>query len=516
MHRASDLLERHRADAAVGERFDRALILPRGERFRADQVASDDETDPDRLPVFGLAGLLQDTFDDGEHVLGGIAGQVEHPLRYELALSTGRDPVAARADVAKRDALLVADDAEAPRIAHSVILGRSGPTRQRSWRVYATTSPRDRFRDNWSAIDAPTSHATYRKTRIFGSLDGLRALAIIGVVWHHAAGTSSDVALLHHGEQGVTLFFAISGYLITTLLLRERERYGQISLKLFYIRRTLRIMPLYYGVILLYCAAVYFAEKDAEAANDFYGNLVYFFTFTSNWFVDGTQGRVIFLFAWTLATEEQFYLVWPSVERYLPGKAWVVVLLTLLGIQFAATDFGLMEFGTLGQRMAASIAPAILYGVLLAHLLHDERSYNLLRPVLGQIWSAAFWMIAFIAAVATMDSYPFGTRVVELTAVLVVGASVYREDNTLALPHRWRPYAWIGTVSYGLYMLNMLGINAVRTAFRKVGLEHPVLLFVIGLAVGVAIASISYIYYESFFLRLKERWGQRPKTPKPA
>src|ERR1700683_2022788 len=101
-------------------------------------------------------------------------------------------------------------------------------------------------------------YAKFREVRFFGSLDGLRALSIIGVIWFHSCWATpfyeklETIPLLRQGEWGVNIFFVISGFLITTLLLRERHRSGTISIRDFYIRRSLRIWPLYYATLGLY------------------------------------------------------------------------------------------------------------------------------------------------------------------------------------------------------------------------------------------------------------------------
>src|SRR5882672_6045500 len=92
----------------------------------------------------------------------------------------------------------------------------------------------------------------FQKAKYFPLLDGLRAVSIVGVVWHHAGGALHFSGPLSRGYHGVSLFFVISGFLITTLLLRERSRTGAISLRKFYLRRALRIFPLYYAVLALY------------------------------------------------------------------------------------------------------------------------------------------------------------------------------------------------------------------------------------------------------------------------
>ena len=105
-----------------------------------------------------------------------------------------------------------------------------------------------------------SQYATFQNTERFGSLDGLRCLSIVAVIWCHTGGAVwTGVPLLSRGHLGVELFFAISGFLITTLLLRERRQSGRIALGNFYVRRTLRIFPLYYTVLLVYTLIVWLA-----------------------------------------------------------------------------------------------------------------------------------------------------------------------------------------------------------------------------------------------------------------
>jgi peptidoglycan/LPS O-acetylase OafA/YrhL len=161
------------------------------------------------------------------------------------------------------------------------------------------------------AAVSPT-YAGYRSCKRFGSLDGLRAISILAVIWHHTQPVRfAGSTLSYIGAQGVTLFFAISGFLISTLMLREYERNGRIDLLAFYMRRSLRIFPLYFTVLGIYVLAVLLLERDTEPGKAFFANLPYFATYTSNLFVE-LRERVIFYFAWSLAAEEQFSSVAPS------------------------------------------------------------------------------------------------------------------------------------------------------------------------------------------------------------
>jgi peptidoglycan/LPS O-acetylase OafA/YrhL len=132
-------------------------------------------------------------------------------------------------------------------------------------------------------MDTARAHEEFLRTRIFPGLDGLRCLSIVLVVAYHVSGMHSG--FLGRGYLGVALFFSISGFLITSLLLRERESHGHISLARFYGRRSLRIFPLYYAVLAAYVVLTLVFEKGAEERADFFANLPAFLSYTSNWFV---------------------------------------------------------------------------------------------------------------------------------------------------------------------------------------------------------------------------------------
>ena len=348
-------------------------------------------------------------------------------------------------------------------------------------------------------------HARFRATRYFGSLDGLRALSIVGVVFHHTAGPAfPGTPLAFGGAMGVSLFFAISGFLITTLLLRERERHGGISLPDFYVRRSLRIFPLYYTVLLVYLALVLFVERDTAARDGFLANLPYFATYTSNWFVDLFDGRVVFYFAWSLATEEQFYLFWPSAEKWLGRHSPFAMLGLLVGVEIVRAGFTPLMEGTTAFSIVTSIAPAICMGVLLAHLLHRRRTFGFIYPALGHPLAAPVLLIAMVVAI--------GLRWPALIAfalmALVVGAVTIREDHPLAKLLALRPAREIGMVSYGMYLLHMLAHNAVKKVLFALSAHHPLLDFLLSSMLVFGLAWLSYRYYESRFLKLKARFSR--------
>lgn len=346
------------------------------------------------------------------------------------------------------------------------------------------------------------AYTVFKKQRHFGSLDGLRAISILAVIWHHCH-TFSDQSwnISAAGAQGVTLFFAISGFLIVTLLLRERDAHGAIQLSKFYARRALRISPLYYLVLCLYVVVVWVFERHTKPGLEFFNNLLYFATYTSNWFVS-LEGRVIFYFVWSLAVEEQFYMVWPWVERYFTSKtAFIAMAVVVLMV-------GVWQlFSSTGVAMAAKLPLAIGGGVLLAHGLHSKRGFALVWAVLGWRWCSAAMAVLCLVLLA----YPFGGSSVlaSFAFVLLVGACVIREDHGLAWSLKWSPLVYIGTISYGMYLLHMLSKNAVqRIGGAVIGSHLPDnVLFAATVAVSIGAATVSFRYFEKPFLRIKSRFN---------
>jgi peptidoglycan/LPS O-acetylase OafA/YrhL len=371
-----------------------------------------------------------------------------------------------------------------------------------------------------SPLPEDPPHQSFRRTRHFQSLDGLRAISILAVIWYHTShngiGTAPHgLALLGRGNLGVDLFFAISGFLITTLILRERESYGVLSLRLFYARRTLRIFPLYYMVLLLYAMTVWLLDRETPAGRDFFWNLTFFATYTSNWFVH-LDGRVIFYFAWSLATEEQFYLVWPWIEKAsCDGRLAVGAVTALLALNLACLSGALDSFlpaGSFARLVLGSIAAPICIGVLFAHWLHSPVGFRIAARFLHPKWASAA-LAAMALALASMPaaaiSIPWLWKaLVGLAMAALVAACAIRQDHALSSALAFRPMQEIGKVSYGMYLFHMLSLNAAARLFTRFSIQSTVVLFVATACIAFAAAWLSFNYYESIFLRFKARFSR--------
>jgi len=370
-------------------------------------------------------------------------------------------------------------------------------------------------------VDEHSRYHGFLGTKYFASLDGLRAISVMGVIWAHTAG--GGAGYFPGGHLGVELFFAISGFLITTLLLREHTKTGTINLKGFYARRSLRIFPLYYAVLLIYVGLVLFAEKGTERGQNFWGNLVYFATYTSNWFVTLPQHEAglvgaaaaapIFYFAWSLATEEQFYLFWPGLMK-LAKSGWLAVVgmcVLLMSDVFMENVIGAGYAwrGSLAIRMVTSISTPICMGCLLAYGLNHEKTFGVMDKVLGQWWSSPLWFGGLVVA-SIYQQTPL--LVIHVLMVGVVGACCIKPRHALK-PLLVNPVAvYLGTISYGIYLLHMIVINVIRKLVP--GEIGPMTKFSLALVGTVAVASVSYWCYEVWFLRMKHKWASKATAEK--
>ncbi len=347
------------------------------------------------------------------------------------------------------------------------------------------------------------SHEQYLALARFPSLDGLRALSIVPVVFHHSTPHPFS-GVWGKGPLGVHLFFAISGFLITTLLVRERARHGGISLARFYARRSLRIFPLYYLVLGLYVVRALLFLEDSPIRAHFFRSLPFYLSYTGNWFVDySVPHPVIFGFSWSLATEEQFYLFWPPVLALLAGRRLpILVLVALLGLDLG-TEHGLlaavMSTGGRAERIVTSISAPIALGALLALLLDEPKSFGWVSRALGWRFSAATCLLLLLLAVA-LDAPLVAIHVL---MVALVGAVSLRPDHLLAWIFELRPVRYLGEVSYGIYLWHVSAITTLRWLWPAA----PLLVsFPLALLLATAIAGLSYGYFERPFLAWKRRF----------
>jgi peptidoglycan/LPS O-acetylase OafA/YrhL len=346
---------------------------------------------------------------------------------------------------------------------------------------------------------------SFENRRVFGALDGLRACAILAVLWHHTQPSTGLGLLSTRGFLGVDLFFVLSGFLIATLLLRGAASSGTVALKKFYIRRTLRIFPPYYALLGLVIAATLINPASQNPVTPV-GVLVAA-SYTGNFFPH-LLPRLLEL-TWSLAAEEQFYLLWPAAQKWLRSNTLRVALLVLL-LALSMMVQAMHAAGWVSLLFLRVAFTPILMGVLLAHLLHMPRTrIALFGSPLAHRWAAPTMFAVMMATVAVMPEPLLGGRLLLLHAIMtaLLASLVINEDNTLMPVLRNRVMMHIGARSYGVYLFHLLGLHlATKLQGLSPSTPNPAT-FVITLVITLVIAEASYHVLEKPCLRLKQRWG---------
>lgn len=349
---------------------------------------------------------------------------------------------------------------------------------------------------------------SFHNSKVFSGLDGLRFLSISAVVWHHSVNDIAWFAPGHYGFLGVDLFFVISGFLIVSLLLREKDTHGNISLRKFYIRRSLRIFPLYYGFILFLAAAYFIGAPDSEFGKNLLSELPIYLFYLANFI------PVTFPIVWSLASEEQFYLVWPFIEKYLDKYIYLILALFIAinqAINFYPSEIAVLlgnpELAKL-NIFQATFTP-ILLGVALAHFLHHSNRDTTLIQMLASkgfttILCAALFLVCFMLP-SDISGAP--RLLLQLSFTLLIGGTVLQPRSTLNKALNIKPIARIGAISYGIYLFHIHCIVITQKILGKIGVTNEIIVFIISFGLVICIAELSYRYFESYFLRYKSKFS---------
>ena len=345
----------------------------------------------------------------------------------------------------------------------------------------------------------------------YRGLDGLRALAVLLVMaFHLLPGPVTG------GYLGVDVFFVISGFLITGLLLRERDATGRIHLGSFWGRRARRLLPALALLLLACCAAA--LALGGDRLLDLGRQVLGAATFSSNWLsiVAGSSyftesAPELFRNLWSLAVEEQFYLLWPLVVllvALIPRRSlrfWLLVALAVASavamalLYSPAVDPTRVYYGTDTHSfgLALGAALAVLTQSWPAPKLSWSRAARFWAPVFG--WIAFAALLALSLWMSDVTPYPYlgGLALVSLlTAVAIAGAIT--PGSSLGAALELRPIRWIGERSYGLYLWHwpvwVLLTDATATLTGP-ALSGPVEAWIVGALAGVvtfAAASLSY------------------------
>ncbi|TQS45853.1 acyltransferase family protein [Cryptosporangium phraense] len=299
-----------------------------------------------------------------------------------------------------------------------------------------------------------------------------------------------------HGHLGVTVFFVISGYLITTLLLREAARDGRISLGGFYLRRAFRILPLYYVSLALFSVL-----GLADYTGDYAHRFVLFLTYLNEFSGAGTFGH-----SWSLGVEEKFYLVWPLLVFVVPTLARRRALVGV-GLALVTSVLGVVDRDT----YLALYGP-ILLGCVLAIAMDSRRGFAVVSWLARPVGSVAIAMVAVFALVVDTNPGPvhpwFAVAVAGLLPSVLVGRRFAWGWLTVA------PMRWIGARSYAVYLIHPLVMSAVDLVVPSDGRPGGGVAVVrLGLMVAgsLGFAEVLYRTIERPMIRVGHRLAGRAK-----
>jgi peptidoglycan/LPS O-acetylase OafA/YrhL len=392
-------------------------------------------------------------------------------------------------------------------------------------RTFAVVLFRDTLQNESTAV--PMSSDLNSKKHI-PVLDGLRGLAVLIVVLYHTGGgaQSSNLGLriygtiLKAGWSGVTLFFLLSGFLITGILWDSK---GSVHWgRNFYLRRVLRISPRYYGSLLLVLVVAWLGHKGRPG----FAAIWIFALYLQNlpWLADpGLKSRSLELgHFWSLAVEEQFYLVWPLVLTRLRTVAQVKVVCLGLFFLSMAFRYSVWEFSPQPweyNRFILSRAGELALGAYLAMCFRDA-SWNRLERAAPWITSASLaGFVAIGVANGTVESTNRSASTIGLTLITLFYAGFVVLAIRDGFIHRAMKVAWlrwVGSISYGIYVFHILFLPFYIWLARHLApnagrVEDLALKGVITWVLAIPIAWVSFRYFESPILGLRKYFQATPR-----
>jgi peptidoglycan/LPS O-acetylase OafA/YrhL len=374
----------------------------------------------------------------------------------------------------------------------------------------------------------------------FPNLDGLRFIAFFFVFSEHVIwacvkkleitspfGKHIAYTLFANGALGVSVFFVLSGFLITYLILKEIEVRHKLNVKAFYIRRFLRIWPLYYAVLLFAFYIYPFFISFLHVQQDvFAGRQIYYFTFLSNFDLitiaqHKATGSFLTGVTWSVAVEEQFYLIWPLLFFFVPKRGYVFIFLTVIAISF-------------GFRCLHSDEPFVLYfhslsvctdlaiGGLSAFLALSSRRFISVFEELSDKWRGVIYIAGILYVVAGgyflnhQLAVLFGRFLQCIFFAWVILDQNYSRSEFLKISKLKWMSKW-GVYTYGMYLLHQISLLIVLNIYQFMNILaesfwQSLLKATIVFILTIILSYFSYHWFEKFFLKLKNRFSYFTKS----
>ncbi len=369
-----------------------------------------------------------------------------------------------------------------------------------------------------------------KKRIYFENLDGLRFLCFLAVFFFHSFHTEyayiRDSNTYHfvkrnifgNGSLGVNFFFVLSGFLITFLLIEEKKLNGQVNLKNFWIRRILRIWPLFYfciffGFVIFPFLKQFFGQVPNETANPFY-----YLTFINNFdFIQkGLPDASVLGVLWSIAVEEQFYLIWPIILFLFPvKKLWIpFALIMTINLIFRAmyNNYEMHEFHTISCIGDMTIGAIGAWLINVSDKFKDRITHLSKMEIVGiYLLFTGIFFFRDELLITNSTIRVFERAFIALCILLIILEQTFSENSFFKMSN-FKTVSKLGVITYGLYCLHFVGILIATTITKKTGINTSIwqVFFIdtpLALLFSIIISKLSYRFYESPFLKLKERFA---------
>ncbi len=353
----------------------------------------------------------------------------------------------------------------------------------------------------------------------FPGLDGLRGISCLIVVFTHNFGFSN---FFEYGWLGVDLFFVISGFLITTILINTLN--ADNYLKNFFMRRILRIFPLYYLMLIIFIVILPLFNSLSEHLKYFSDNQFWFWTYTQNWLL-------IFNFPkhtdylnhfWSLAVEEQFYLLWPFIILWLkkPKRLIIFMLTVLIGLFIIRSFLWHLQLDNFNYTVFYRFTriDGICIGCLIALTYSINKNFISHNIALLTLILAALNFLFYFANKSNQFNFPYlayvGYTTFSAMLGLLVNEIIHSKSKLFNMIFTLSPLRFVGKISYGLYVFHwpvfLLTHKELTTYFSQnsnlsaTGCSYAASLC--ATVLGFIISMLSYFYFEKKFLSLKYKF----------
>ena len=355
----------------------------------------------------------------------------------------------------------------------------------------------------------------------FPNLNGLRFIAAFFVIINHTeqlkllykTGNVLSSSIKNIGSLGVMIFFVLSGFLITYLLLSEERTFGLINTKKFYIRRFLRIVPLYALIIfIVYAILQNFSFWDIPhvknpITDNFKSTLVLHFVFLPN-LAYAIYGFLPYISqAWSIGTEEQAYLIWPLLlKRFKKNRAYLMIgiiviyliIRIILRLPFLSFAYNDVFYKFWMSFNIDSIAVGGLFAVLLF------QKHAVLKYIINQktFYIALIVAISFLLIGITIPYFQYLFYSFLFGVIIINLAANKKLENAL----EFVILDYLGRISFGIYMYHFIVSIVILKLVTKYNIFTNWIIYPLIFAGTIAIASLSFHYFESYFLKLKRKY----------